>query len=110
MKDVSAKGIRTTVVAIKVSGKFILRGIKKWANPEVVRERMEPYVAIMTCLLNTDEYEWTFHNYFSPHYLEYGDGDLPQRASYSDGLYLFPIHCDQPGCDEYGPAKKIEAW
>lgn len=105
MNDVSAKGVTYTVVSAKKPGEFIVRGIKKWSTPESVRNQMQKYVAIV----DPDELEWTFHNYFVPHYMEYGSGDIPARFVATDGIYIHRFVGVQT-CDAYGPGRKIEAW
>lgn len=99
MKDVTALGVKFTVVAAKVEGEFIVRGIKKWTTPEALRVKLEPYVAVF----DPEAVEWTFHDYFLPHYLQYGSGDIPRLAAATDGIYLHR-HIDH---DSYGDGRKL---
>lgn len=105
MKDQPASCITYTVVSAKKPGHFIVRGIKKWTTPDALQGKVQKFVA----LFDPEEIEWTFHDYKVPWYMEYGNGDLPRHGHGGDGIYVFPIHCDSPSCDSYGPARKLEA-
>lgn len=99
--DVTARGVRIQVVAVKWPGHWILRGIFAFKSmPEIIR-KIQPYLA----LIPTDELEWSEHEYMLPHYLAYGDGDLPRIGWPGQGVFLFE-HQDH---DTYGSkARKLD--
>jgi len=95
------------VVAAKLPGHWILRGVKQWSTPKAIANAMMPY----TALFPIDDIEWTFGQYKVPVYL----ADLTGvRSPYVSGLYLFRL---KPGDETYREEhrayteiEKLEGW
>lgn len=100
MPDVQAGSVPVNVVAVKWPGHWIIRaiGVFSYTNDDL-RSWIEPFV-----MLSDGPLEWRHHQYHIPHYLAYGDGDLPRWGWPPQGVFLFRYQ----GNYTYGPrAEKL---
>lgn len=85
--DVTARGLRVQVLAVKNPGLWIIRGIGCFGKRiETLREWIEPYVALVP---DPAVLEWTQHQYFITGYLVSGSGDIDRMGYPNSGVYLF---------------------
>ena len=66
MEDVKCRG-SLNVVAAKLPGEWIVRGIYAWKTFDEIRREVEKYVGVLDPRI-----EWTQHQYDLPYYLMYG--------------------------------------
>ena len=105
-EPVYADGFVYHVVAAKLPGEWILRGIKQWTTGKAVADKMESY----TRLFPADDIEWTFAEYHVPLYLS----QLSNASPYIGGLYLYRVDPDTLHYEErfrrYDRLELLERW
>lgn len=85
--DVTARGLRIQVLAVKNPGQWIIRGIGCFGKRvETLREWIEPYVALVP---DPTVLEWSQHAYFIPSYLASSAYGLDGMGYPASGVYLF---------------------
>lgn len=103
---VDAPGFVYHVVAAKLPGHWILRGIRQWTTVNAVAAKIEPY----TRLFPADDIEWTFAEYHVPLYLS----ELTSASPYIGGLYLYRVDESSLQYEErfrrYDQVERLEQW